>query len=174
MRPVSTLFAVALLSAGAMLATAEESSAASYSFVGSWDVTDGPDWTCCAPNGPLAYTGQEAAALLFGGSPSDYAISTVDNQVANINFSAWYDQIGVGGGVFAEDYDFKYLGLYYGPTSGFTTPYASAYVADNLFGAGAINYAFTMSTVPIPAAGLLLMGAVGAMGALRARRKIAG
>ena len=50
-------------------------------FVGSWDVYDAnaPDWFGYEPDGPLAYTAQEAAALLFGGNPGDYSISTIDD-----------------------------------------------------------------------------------------------
>lgn len=69
-------------------AHAQTSQIAGYQFVGSWIVSDGPSWNVA---GNPAYTGQEAAALLFGGNPSDYRISTVDNQVANINDSAWMD-----------------------------------------------------------------------------------
>jgi hypothetical protein len=50
-------------------------------------------------------------------------------------FQAWYDVIGVGASVFAQDYDNKYLGQYYGPTVGYpsdvTLSAASAFVQDN-------------------------------------------
>lgn len=70
-----------------------------FVYVGSWNVPNGeaPRWTDDPPNGPLAYTGQEAAALLFGGSAGDYAISTAGSDVALIDNQAWYDVIGVGG-----------------------------------------------------------------------------
>jgi len=84
-----------LLAAFAAPATAN----AALVYVGSWDVSSGPSWSGSPPNGPLAYTGQEAAALLFGGNASDYQISTIDNLVANINNKAWYDTIGYGGSV---------------------------------------------------------------------------
>jgi hypothetical protein len=56
-------------------------------FVGYWDVADpnAPIGSGTPPDGPLAYTGQEAAAFLFGGSASQYSISTVDDIVSNIN-----------------------------------------------------------------------------------------
>ncbi len=147
-------------------------------FVGSWDVYDAaaPTWSSAPPNGPAAYTGQEAAALLFGGNAADYSISTIDNAIANINNMAWYDVIGTGGNVFAENYSNKYLGQYYGPTSGYDpgnlNNAASAYVRDNLDGENAINYAFIddTPTVPEPAVlSLLLPGLVG-IAAMRRRR----
>jgi hypothetical protein len=123
-------------------------------FVGSWQVYDpsAPVWSGSPPNGPLAYTGQEAAALLFGGNPSDYVISTVDSNPANVNHMAWYDTIGIGGGIFAEDYDVKYLGLYYGPTSGYSgVPVSerasSAFIRDNFV--TETNFAF-IEVVPEP------------------------
>jgi hypothetical protein len=151
-------------------------------FVGSWDVADtnAPYWDDYPPNGPLAYTAQEAAALLFGGSPGDYAISTIDDQIANINNMAWYDVIGLGGVVFAEDYSNKYLGQFYGPTEGFdfgnpNNP-ASAYVRDNLFDGSAINFAFRKDTsaVPEPAVlSLLVPGMLGMVAMRRRRGKVA-
>src|SRR5688572_6549717 len=70
-------------------------------FVGSFEVDDGPFWT----TNPPVFSGREAAALLFGGVPTDYAISTVDNNPANINNMAWYSGWGVPGGTqFGEDF----------------------------------------------------------------------
>lgn len=169
-----------LLLATAALFAASSANAA-YVYVGSWDVfnDDAEQWTCCAPNGPLAYTGLEAAALIFGGSPGDYAVSTVSDQVADIDFQAWYDVIGVGGRVKAQDYFSKYLGLYYGPTTGFGTNEdnaASTYIRDNLFGGGSINYAFRWddSVVPEPATWGLMIAGFGLVGfAARRRRDVA-
>jgi hypothetical protein len=174
-----------LLSAVALAAFAVPAAAnAAAVFVGSWDVYNGPSWSNSPPNGPLAYTGQEAAALLFGGSASDYAISTVDNTVANINNKAWYDVIGVGGNIFAENYSNKYLGQFYGPTSGYNCcggaytniNAASAYVQDNLQGANAINFAFRIDRggVPEPAAWAMMLAGFGLVGsAMRRREKVA-
>ena len=157
------------------IAFAPCASAATYTFVGSWQVYDpsAPYWAGTPPNGPLAYTAQEAAALLFGGSPSSYVISTVDNNPANINFQAWYDVIGFGGGIFSQSYFNKYLGLYYGPTVGYAfgnsgNP-ASAFVQDNFV--NNTNFAFTVSEVPLPAALPLLATAVAGLGAASRRRK---
>ena len=48
-----------------------------YTYVGSFMVGDGQCWS----SNPVTYTGQEAAALLYGGSPTDYAISVNPNTV---------------------------------------------------------------------------------------------
>ena len=169
-----------LLGAVALAAFAVPATAnAALVYVGSWDVYSGPSWFGSPPNGPLAYTGQEAAALLFGGNASDYQISTIDNLVANINNKAWYDTIGYGGSVQAENYNVKYLGLYYGPTSGYTgvlgVSAASAYVQDNLGGQNAINYAFrNTGAVPEPAAWAMMLAGFGLVGsAMRRRSKVA-
>lgn len=173
-----------------MLVTAPFMSAAHAGliFVGYWDVADpnAPIWSDSSPNGPLAYTGQEAAALVFGGSASDYTISTVDDAVANINFMAWYDVIGVGGGVFAQDYSSKYLGQYYGPTGTFEPGNpgnaASAFVRDNLTQGVERNYAFRQdgsidpNGVPEPSmVSLLLLGLLGcALNRRRSRAPVTG
>ena len=54
---------------------------------GSWVVGEGPLWS----TNPQVYTGQEAAALLFGGSPDQYGISTVGVLPVDINRMAWAD-----------------------------------------------------------------------------------
>jgi hypothetical protein len=175
---VATAVAVATLGAAA-------AANAGVTFVGSWEVDQGPEWSGSPPNGPLAYTGQEAAALLFGGSASDYVISTVDNLVADINDEAWYSVIGVGGGSqFAQDYSNKYLGQYYGPTYTFNccgAAYqninaASSYVNDNATGSDFTNFAFRVDggAVPEPASWALMIGGFGLAGAaLRRRRQMA-
>lgn len=156
-------------------------SATTYSYAGSWQVDDGPYWANFLPNGPLAYSGQQAAALLFGGNASHYVVSTVDNNPAHINFSAWYSVIGYsgnqgnGGSILADDYVSKYLGLYYGPTVGFPTnnplASASAYVRDNALGSTFTNYAFFASGVPEPATWAMLLIGFGGIGfSLRRQR----
>lgn len=182
-----TIMLASLVSAAASLFAAMPSAnAATYIYVGSWEVDSGPSWTSAPPNGPLAYTGQEAAALLFGGTAANYVTSTVDINPADINFDAWYSVIGYegpdnGGVLLADDYSSKYLGQYYGPSSDYPdqdpTAAASAYVADNAQGDEFINYAFEVEGVdgvPEPATWALLILGFGATGFTLRRRRTQG
>lgn len=148
-------------------------------YVGSWEVSDGPDWQ----TQPLAYTGQEAAALLFGGSASDYVISTLGTDPGLVNNSAWYSVLGFfgpnnGGVLLAQDYvsaaSSQAPGYYY---SGNSYPFegtdaASAYVSDNAE-EGNINYAFRIVAdgVPEPLTLALVGAGLAGMGAVRRKRK---
>jgi hypothetical protein len=156
------------LLAAAVLAGAAVSAAAAPTFVGSWNLFSGEGYW----NGVPTYTAQEAAAVLFGGSASDYMISTLGSDVAAINERAWYDQYGLGPAQFAQDYrvDSGVIGLY--DVSGDS----SAMIIDNAGGRGLINYAFrvdsTNADVPEPLS-LGLMG-LGLAGLATARRRKAG
>ena len=163
-----------LLACVAATSIAASAEAVTYVYVGSWSPYDAraPQWfdPTFSPNGPLAYTAQEAAALLFGGNASSYAISTVDSNPLNINFQAHYDVIGYGASVFSQSYSNKYLGLYYGPQTGFpfgdpNAP-ASAFIRDN-FVTG-VNYAF--QAVPEPATWAMMIVGFGLAGAAMRRR----
>ena len=140
--------------AGAALLTLQFSVSASaslmYTFIGQWEVDDGPFWG----DQPLAYSGLTAAALLFGGSPSDYAISTLGTDPADVNNMAWYSVLGLGGGhMFAEDYlstnSSQAAGFYYSGNAAYRfgdiTEAASAYVDDNAEGAEFTNFAFLIN-----------------------------
>lgn len=166
-----------MLLASAALVVAMPASAA-WVYVGSWTpyMAEAPYWDDPAfyPNGPLAYTGQEAAALLFGGNAGDYAISTVSADVADINFSAWYDVIGLGGDIFAQDYSQKYLGLYYGPQLDWVNGgAASAFIRDNFV--NETNYAFRWDggVVPEPATWAMMIAGFGLVGSALRRRNAA-
>ena len=123
-------------------------------FVGQWEVDDGASWG----SRPLTRTGQEAAALLFGGVASDYAISTLGMDTMAIDNMAWYSVLGlVDGHKFAENY--VALGSTQSPSyyysggnfnSGQFNEAASAYVDDNAIGSRYTNYAF-IPEVPTPA-----------------------
>lgn len=180
--------AVSVLAFCAMSGAA--SAATIYTYVGSWSLgSNGSIWT----SNPAVYTGQQAAAFLFGGTAADYAISTMGIDNTMINFSAWLDGWGdsstyAGSGTpAAQTYSLDSTGLgYNGCSIAATSCGSSAYSAlilDHFYGYGGpnndtyINYAFkitnTPSEVPVPAAGGLLVLAMGAMGAVRARRKSA-
>lgn len=141
-------------------------------FVGQWEVDDGPSWS----SRPLVITGQEAAALLFGGIAADYSISTLGIDPLVIDNMAWYSVLGLEGGhKFAENYvasgstqnpSYYYSGGAFNPAD--INEAASAYVDDNATGSRYTNYAF-ISTVPTPAT-LALFG-IGLAGLAWSRHK---
>ncbi len=155
-------------------------SAITYSYVGSWDVGDGDLWT----TNPGVFSGQEAAAFIFGGVASDYAISTVSDLVADINFKAWLDgwgdsaTYGPDGGVGAAQ-DFKLDSGAPGYNDPYGGPSYSAYVADHFYdynkevGTGeAINYAFRIDRHGVPDSGsTALLAAIGFVALAAARRR---
>jgi hypothetical protein len=174
---------LALCAAAAALALPSVSNAATV-FAGSWFVGDGPEWT----SNPAVLSAREAAALLFGGVAADYAISTIDNSVANINNLAHVDGWGDDQFLFAtvgEDYKLDSGAPGYDDPSG--GPSYSAYVLDhscfNRYGnpgdacidhAVGKNFAFRLDAgpgVPEPAAWALMITGFGLVGGAMRRRQ---
>ena len=163
-----TLLAALALGAGSF-ALAAPAMAATI-FVGSWTVDQGPSWM----TQPTAYTGQEAAALLFGGSASDYMISTVGADPAAVNRLSWVSTWGGGehpnsGTQVADTYKVSADGSY--RVAGDT----SAYVNDHPLGSEYTNYAFRIEPaggVPEPATWALMIAGFGLVGgAVRSRKR---
>jgi hypothetical protein len=159
MKIMSVAFAAVLMGLGLASAPA---CAATYTYVGSWAIDQGPAWYTF----PTAYTGQDAAALLFGGSASDYVISTVDNNVNDINFSTWVDTYGEPypfvATLVADNYAHSTAGQYanIGDTS--------AYVSDH--GLTNVNYAFVVTAVPEPSTWAMMILGFAGIGFMAYRR----
>lgn len=114
-------------------------------YVGSFQVNDGPSWT----TNPPVYSGVEAAALIFGGSPSDYAISTNSNTIdpSTITHTAWVSIWGIPNcHEVAENYSLDLGAPGYNDPGGDNTA-TSAYVNDNCF-TGERNYVWAISAAP--------------------------
>ena len=127
-----------------------------------------PNWW----NNPSVYSGLEAAALLFGGSASDYAISTIQG---SINHQAWYDGWGDHGGrQFAESYKLDLSGLGYNgcATAGINCDKSaySAYIHDGFSGT---NYVYRVAAVPEPDTVAMLLAGLGILGSVARRRRAA-
>ena len=109
-------------------------------FVGSWNVYGGAAYT----TNPPVYSGVEAAALLFGGTSSQYRISTAGSGVGAINDMAWMD--GYANTQYLSSPASSTLHADAG-APGYNQPGDfSAYVKDNAASFNRINYAFSNVT----------------------------
>ncbi|MDP1658872.1 MAG: PEP-CTERM sorting domain-containing protein [Methylotenera sp.] len=147
-------------------------------FVGSYNVQDGPVWT----TNPNVYSAQEAAALVFGGSASDYAISILSSlDESTITNTAHYDGWGDHTDrIFAENFKLDFGAPGYNdpnplldPTgfldsAGFSKYAYSAYVND---GINATNYVWRVAAVPEPETYAMMLAGLGLMGFVARRRK---
>lgn len=142
------LFTIAL----ALVGLVPKAHASSYTYVGYWLVDQGPDGNL----NPVAYSGQQAAAVIYGGAAGEYAISTNGTDPSKINFSNWISTYDGAceedeypcGTIVSEDFVVSTNGLYELPGD------TSAYVRDWAIGEQYANYAFM---IPEPGS-LLLMG----------------
>lgn len=164
---MKTTFTLTRLALALTLAGAAGLASAAPVYVGSWKVDDGAYWGSV----PAAYTGQEAAAFLFGGNAADYVISTIDALAANINNLTWVSTWGGAcGGTFpcgtqvAENFKVSTGGFY--ATSGDT----SALVLDWAQGEQFRNYAFRVEQVPEPTP-LALLGLAAVVAGWAAKRR---
>ncbi len=111
-------------------------------FIGSYRVSDGPNW---ATNPPV-YSPQEAAALIFGGNASDYAISVDPNTTDpnTITNTGWTDSWGDGFAINAESYSLDVGAPGYNDPGGFGSA-VSAWVNDHVDNTK-INYVWSASS----------------------------
>ena len=156
------------------MGSATSAQVATYIYVGSWSVGDGPNWS----GNPPVYSGQEAAALLFGGTADQYAISTLGTDPGLINFQAQVDGWGEesylynGGPTVSQSYKLDTGGSGYNSFQDIGGAY-SAYVGDHS-GPGELNtknYAFSIAgAAPEPATWAMMILGFGMVGGAMRRR----
>jgi hypothetical protein len=108
------------------LALGAEPATAALIFEGSWILGNGP----YRGDDPLVVSGQEEAAAMFGGTPGQYEISTVDSNPANIDNMAWADNDQGSPSKVAQGYSLSTCGGDYN-CGNFPDDATSAYVLDH-------------------------------------------
>ncbi|MCG2633003.1 PEP-CTERM sorting domain-containing protein [Bradyrhizobium sp. WYCCWR 13023] len=173
----------------ALLGLVTSANAATYVYVGSWEV-DQLSWHDSSDGYahlPYAFTGQEAAAYLFGGSAANYVISTNGSDATQINFSNWVTSWGCSlctpgytGTIVAEDFAIGTSDPNYSPSNTGTIgggPYYAAYngtsalLQDWPLGPYYTNYAFMVVGVPEPSTWAMLMLGFAGIGLMFHRRR---
>lgn len=142
-------------------------------YVGSYAVFDGPYWE----DNPPVYSAREAAAFIFGGAPTDYAIS-IDPSLdeSSITYTGWYDGWGEHDGmIFNQDYKLDTGNPGYNDPAG--GPARSAYVRDGLFDTDTYrNYVWReqLTAAPEPISCLVWGGLIFAAACANRRRVLNG
>jgi MYXO-CTERM domain-containing protein len=172
------------LSLALLLANAESTHAA-YVYVGSYDfVTLGglsngqydasnPWWW---GNNPPVYSAVEAAAVIFGGNASDYAISTVGTDPGTINHLAFVDGWADYTYLFtptSETFKLDSGNPGYNDPGGMSTAFSALVFDHGPSFPTTINYVFrqdSAGTVPEPTT-LAIWGMLGGLGLIAARRR---
>ncbi len=164
----------------AVLALLSSFSASAATYVGEFNVMPediyGTNIAFYWENNPAVYSAREAAALLFGGVYSDYAISTVSSLdpttiTHSARYAGWSNATAT---VFNEDFKLDLGGTGYNSFQG--DQYLSAYSAYVGDGVSAINYVWrgadvAAPPVPEPSTYMMMMIGLGLFGMARFRRK---
>ncbi|MEJ6122817.1 PEP-CTERM sorting domain-containing protein [Vibrio sp. 2-Bac 85] len=158
------------LIASIALITASLNVQAIPTYVGSYEVNDGPSWSA----NPDVYSATDAAALIFGGNSSDYYISTFQSfNYADITHTGWYDGWGEHSGMeFNENYSLDVNGDGYANPGGSNTAH-SAYVNDGLNNSY-VNYVWLSNVVSVPEPiSIVLLGlGLAGLGFSRKKKKV--